>query len=159
MPEKRDVALGHAEGAVLQVQVAVEVRIDAGAGDRDVGLERAGDVGQLAREALDDPEIHARRLDAQVDRVARGGRRVPGSRRGFARSALSGKLPFAVSSTPGVCTSRASRPMRPLANVASATSDSYLNCWKPPLRHGDVPRHRRRLGAAGDLRVGVEPCP
>ena len=52
---------------------------------------------------------------------------------GTARNALIGLVPLAVSSTPGVCTSRASMPIRVPLYVPSATSDSYLNCWKPPL--------------------------
>ena len=43
------------------------MRIGPGARDLYVGLEGAGHLSQLAGEALDDPEIHARSLDSSTD--------------------------------------------------------------------------------------------
>ena len=57
---------------------------------------------------------------------------------GSGLNALSGSEPFAVSSTPGACTSRASMPIRWLAKLPSAVSDWYLNCWNPPFVTRDV---------------------
>ena len=69
-PVKEVFACRDREGAVTNVDRAVEVRILARAGDTHVGLQGAGHVGQLLREALDDPEIDRRGLDLHVDLVA-----------------------------------------------------------------------------------------
>ena len=120
----RHAAGGNAERAALDVDESLQVRILAGAGDADVGLERAGDVGDLRREALDDAEVQRRRLDVEVDGVAsrtrRRARPVPGL------NSVIGTVPLAVIASVGDCCSVASRPMRRRCSRGRRSSDWYL---------------------------------
>ena len=55
-----------------KLPVGQQVRILAGTRDPDIRLERPCHLGDLRREALDDAEIHGRRLDLEVDGVLPG---------------------------------------------------------------------------------------
>ena len=61
---------------------AGRMRIGRGAGDVDLRLQRAGDVGQRGREALHQAEIDRRAVDVQIDAIARrrSARRAPAAR-------------------------------------------------------------------------------
>ena len=87
----RGAEVGNRERAAADVDDAVEVRIVAGAGHLDVGLQRAGHVGHVRREALDDAEVDLAARDLQVDRLARPrAARAPRSPAGSRRNSDSG---------------------------------------------------------------------
>ena len=65
------------ERRVVDGDDAGRVRVGGRAGDVDLRLQRAGDVGQRRREALNQAEIDRRALDVQVD----AGRPAPPARR------------------------------------------------------------------------------
>ena len=83
--------VGNRERAAADVDDAVEVRVVAGAGHLDVRLQRAGDVGDIRREALDDAQVDLAARDLQVDRFAgRRQLRVARGPAGLRRNSVSG---------------------------------------------------------------------
>ena len=133
----------------------LQVRIVAGPGDADVGLERAGDVGDLVGEPLDDAEAQRGRLDMQIDRVpGRRPRRAPVLRLG--RNSDIGAVPLTVICSVGVCVQRGVDG-RALPDVVDVGDQRLvLVGLEPAVVDLDVPVHRRRLGGAGHLRVRVQ---
>ena len=69
------------ERRLVDGDLAGRMRIGGRTGDVDLGLQRAGDLGQRGREALHQAEIDRRALDVQIDAIAGRDRRAVRRRR------------------------------------------------------------------------------
>ena len=153
-----DVGLRHAERAVLQIDIAVQVGIAARAGDPHVRLDRPGDVGQGGGEPLDDPQVHPGGLDRQVNRIAGRGLTMAGlalrrrAQRAHRQRALGCELGAGHLHQPGV-------EADPVSRVGHVGGERLvLELLEAAIRDGRAAGDLGRAGASGDPGVGIEPA-